>query len=165
MKSHLFLTLSLLVSACQSLAQNPAYSPIEIKINSDSIRWVQSVPPTTKANNSSAGNTFGNLNANTNSNLDFSSVPKGFLGIGLNTNQNMYGFISEEVVVTLQSKAAASDLAKLNANCKLIVENLQMYVCKASSVPHLQSLVTQLQAIPTVKQASPQFITNFKQPM
>ena len=157
MKSHLLLTLSLLVSACQSFAQNPAYSPIEIKINSDSIRWVQSVPPSTRANNSSTSNTLDNL--------DFSKVPKGFLGIGHNAAKNVYGFISEEVVVTLQSKAAASDLAKLNADCKLIVENLQMYVCKASSVPHLQSLVTQLQTIPTVKQASPQFITNFNEPM
>ncbi len=165
MKSHLFLTLSLLVSACQSLAQNPAYSPIEIKINADSIRWVQSVPPSTRANNSSAGNTFGNVNANTHSNLDFSKVPNGFLGIGHNVARNVYGFISEEVVVTLQPKAAATDLAKLNAGCKLIVENLHMYVCKASSVPHLQSLVTQLQAMPTVKQASPQFVTNFKKPM
>ena len=161
----MFVTLSLLVSACQSFAQNPAYSPIEININANTIRWVQSAPPSTRANNSSAGDTLGNLNANSNGSLDFSKVPKGFLGIGLNTNQNIYGFISEEVVVTLQSKAAASDLAKLNADCKLIVENLQMYVCKASSVPHLQSLVTQLQAIPTVKQASPQFITRFKKPM
>lgn len=165
MKSHLFLTLSLLVSACQSFAQNPAYSPIEIKINTSTIRWVQSVPPSPRVNNSSTGDTLGNLDLKNNNSLDFSKVPKGFLGIGLNTRQNIYGFISEEVVVTLQSKAAASDLAKLNAECKLIVENMQMYVCKASSVPHLQSLVAQLQAMPSVKQASPQFVTNFKKPM
>ena len=165
MKSHLFLISSLLVSACQSYAQNPAYSPIEIKINADIIQWVQSVPPSVKANSASTGDTVGNLNKKTNNSLDFSSVPKGFLGIGHNAASNIYGFISEEVVVTLQSKAAANDLAKLNANCKIIVENLQMYVCKASSVPHLQSLVTQLQAMPTVKQASPQFVTNFNKPM
>ena len=165
MKSQLFLTLSMFVSACQSFAQNPAYSPIEININSNAIRWVQSVPPNLKTHNASSGDTFDNFNTKPDKGLDFSKVPNGFLGIGLNTSQNIYGFISEEVVVTLQSKEAATELAKLNANCKIIVENLQMYVCKASSVPHLQSLVTRLQAMPTVKQASPQFVTNFNKPM
>ena len=164
MKSHLLLTLSLLVSACQSLAQNPAYSPIEIKINSDAIRWVQSVPPTTRANNSSAGDTFGNLNANTHGNLDFSEVPKGFLGIGHNAARNVYGFISEEVVVTLKP-GETNILSGLKANCKLIVENARMYACKATSIPHLQSLMNQLETMPSVKTAQPQFVTQFKKPM
>ncbi len=164
MKSHLFLTLSLLVSACQSLAQNPPYSPIEIKINADSIRWVQSVPPSTRANNSSTGNTFGNVNANTHSNLDFSKVPNGFLGIGHSATSNMYGFISEEVVVTLKP-GEANTLSGLKANCKLIVENARMYACKATSIPHLQSLMNQLETMPSVKTVEPQFVTQFNKPM
>jgi len=164
MKSHLLLTLSLLVSACQSLAQKPPYSPIEIKINSDSIRWVQSVPPSTRANNSSAGDTFGNLNANTHGNLDFSKVPNGFLGIGHNVARNVYGFISEEVVVTLKP-GEANMLSGLKANCKLIVENARMYACKATSISHLQSLMNQLENMPSVKTAQPQFVTQFNKPM
>ena len=160
----MFVSLSLLVSACQSFAQNPPYSPIEIKINSDSIRWVQSVPQSIKANNASTGDTFGNVNANTHGDLDFSKVPNGFLGIGHNVTRNVYGFISEEVVVTLKP-GEANILSGLKANCKLIVENARMYACKATSISHLQSLMNQLENMPSVKTAQPQFVTHFKKPM
>jgi len=163
MKTHMFVTLSLLVSACQSFAQNPPYSPIEIKINSDAIQWVQSVPRSLKANSASAGDTLDNLNKQTHRQLDFSSVPKGFLGIGLNTARNTYGFISEEIAVTLKP-GAANTLKDISSSCKLIVESAQLYVCKASSVPQLQTLLGQLSALPNVKSANAQFVTQFNHP-
>ena len=164
MKLHIFLTQSLILFSCQTFAQTAPYSPIELKINANTIRWVQSVPPSTRVNNSSAGDTLSNLNAKTNSNLDFSKVPKGFLGIGHNAARNVYGFISEEVVVTLKP-GVANILSGLKANCKLIVENARMYACKATSIPHLQSLMNQLETMPSVKTAQPQFVTQFKKPM
>ena len=164
MKSHVLLTLSLLVSACQSFAQNPPYSPIEIKINSDSIQWVQSVPPSVKATQAIPSDSLRNSGAKANGNLDFSKIPQGFLGIGHNAAVNAYGFISEELVVTLKP-GEVNQLANLNANCKLIVENARMYVCKATSVPHLQGLLGQLNAMPSVQTAQPQFITQFRKPM
>ena len=155
-------------------AQTPAAGSADIKVGSQTITWVQSVPasvtaPATKTAPTGSGTSgLNGLQARSasapRSNLDFSSVPKGFVGIGHNAAANVYGFISEEVVVTLQP-GAANTLAGLNANCKLIIENARMYVCKASSVPHLQSLMGKLQAMPSVKEAEPQFITQFRKPM
>ena len=157
-------------SAC---AQNPRVNN-QIQVGKQTITWVQSVPNATAksaaapsaANNQ--GSDLGGLQARgqtpLSSGLDFSQVPKGFLGIGHNAPANVYGFISEEVVVTLKP-GEANNLASLNANCKLTIENARMYVCKATSVPHLQSLVGQLQAMPSVKTVEPQFVTQFARPM
>ena len=153
-------------------AQNPSANN-QIQVGKQTITWVQSVPsasPSSAANPASpnAGSGLGGLQPRSQtpqaSGLDFSRVPKGFLGIGHNAASNIYGFISEEVVVTLKS-GEVSTLSSLNANCKLIVENAHMYVCKATSVPHLQSLMSQLQAMPSVKAAQPQFVTQFNKPM
>lgn len=164
MKLRIFLAHSLILLLSQTFAQTPAYSPIEIKLNSDLIRWVQSVPPSIKTNSSLPSDNFNLLDRKPNTGLDFSKVPKGFLGIGHNATRNIYGFISEEVVVTLKP-GEENMLAQANANCKLIVENARMYACKATSVPNLQSLLSQLKAMPSVKTAQPQFVTHFKKPM
>lgn len=171
---YILAALAITQTAC---AQTPKAGSVDIKIGSQTITWVQSVPAAVKAPATKAAPTMGIGNGTSNleglqarnatasrSNLDFSSVPKGFVGIGHNAAANVYGFISEEVVVTLQP-GAANTLAGLNANCKLIIENARMYVCKANSVPHLQSLMGKLQAMPSVKEAEPQFITQFRKPM
>lgn len=168
------LILGAFIAANSACAQTPTAGSADIKIGSQTITWVQSVPaaPTaasTKTAPSASGTTGLNglqaRNASApRSNLDFSSVPKGFVGIGHDAAANVYGFISEEVVVTLQP-GAANLLGSLNADCKIIIENARMYVCKATSVPHLQSLMGKLQTMPTVKVAEPQFITQFRKPM
>jgi hypothetical protein len=168
------LILGAFIAANSACAQTPTAGSADIKIGSQTITWVQSVPaaptpPATKTAPSASGTTGLNglqaRNASApRSNLDFSSVPKGFVGIGHNAAANVYGFISEEVVVTLQP-GAANLLGSLNADCKLIIENARMYVCKATSVPHLQSLMGKLQTMPSVKVAEPQFITQFRKPM
>lgn len=157
-------------------AQTPSAGSADIKIGSQTITWVQSVPasvtaPATKTAPTTTGAGTSGLNglqarsaSAPRSNLDFSSVPKGFLGIGHNAAANVYGFISEEIVVTLQP-GAANLLGSLNADCKLIIENARMYVCKATSVPHLQHLMGKLQTMGSVKVAEPQFITQFRKPM
>lgn len=169
-----FFFLAALAITQTACAQTPAAGSADIKIGSQTITWVQSVPaavkaPATKTAPTGTGTSgLNGLQARnataSRSNLDFSSVPKGFVGIGHNAAANVYGFISEEVVVTLKP-GADNTLAGLNANCKLIIENARMYVCKASSVPHLQSLMGKLQAMPSVKAAEPQFITQFRKPM
>lgn len=149
-------------------AQNPSANN-HIQVGKQTITWVQSVPSATAPSTTpNQGSGLGGLQAGGQtplaSGLNFNKIPKGFLGIGHNARTNVYGFISEEVVVTLKP-GEANSLPALNANCKLIVENARMYVCKATSVPHLQSLMNQLQAMPSVKDAQPQFVTQFNKPM
>ena len=153
-------------------AQNPSANN-QIQVGKQTITWVQSVPSVSspsaaKASAANGGSGLGGLQPRGQtpqaSGLDFSRVHKGFLGIGHNAASNIYGFISEEVVVTLKP-GEVNKLASLNANCKLIVENTRMYVCKADSVPHLQSLMGQLQAMPSVHSVEPQFVTQFNKPM
>ena len=168
------LILGALVAANSACAQTPTAGSADIKIGSQTITWVQSVPaavtaPATKTAPTGLGSSgLNGLQARSastpRSSLDFSSVPKGFLGIGHNAAANVYGFISEEIVVTLEP-GAANPLGSLNADCKLIIENARMYVCKATSVAHLQSLMGKLVTMPTVKLAEPQFITQFRKPM
>lgn len=163
---HIHILIMGLLSLAPALAAQKPVAGIEIEINQQTITWVQSVPPSAvaKPQSSNVDDLKRMQLGQQTHQLNFSNIPKGYLGIGHNAASNSYGFISEEVVVTFQ-QGSAQQLQATNARCKLILENAQMYVCKATSVPHLKTLIGQLQAMPSVKSVSPRFVTRFNQPM